>query len=846
MYRICRRREELIKQVLDNMDLCYGCTACANICITQKAIQMKPAEDGFLYPVIDEDKCIDCYACQKVCPQLYPTYNGNTAPSVYAAMASDDIREKSASGGIFSLLADYVLERGGYVCGAVFSDDFKSVYHTIVHDKKDLDSLRRSKYMQSENGEIHKIVKEKLNAGDFVLFVGTPCQCASITSYLQKNYENLLLVDLICHGTPSPKAWNKFLDEVAGEKAIKEVNFCYKGLIGWSATTYIQFEDNEEYIKRFKDCNFEQASSKALISRKSCGACQFARIPRQGDITIGDFWGINKYDRSLDDRKGTSAVLVNTKKGKYILDFLNEFNQFKNWVEVPFYDAFSRNNANSYRFPNTHPGRQKFFDEINSGKTFSNALNTAKKEKYDIMLFSIWYAANFGSMMTNFALYKMLTDMGYNCVFADIPDHLWPSSRLHRDPSFITRRFGYKHFQITGKYKNRVDLKKVNDVADIFLVGSDQIWNYNLCKSAETFFELDFVDDYKKKIAYGTSFGHNIFKGTQDECRKVGFYLQRFDAISVREDYAVEMCKELFGIEAIQVLDPVFMCEKDHYLKCIQASKLMRTSIEKKYMLAYILDPTEEKQKYLEEMAHTMQLDLLCIPNAHVKDEMREKWRLPILEDIDIEDWLYYFYYADVIITDSFHGTCFSIIFEKQFAAIGNERRGLERFYSLLSELQLMDRLIDVAEENRNSVFLSTVDYNNVNKKIDVLRENSKKWISEALLSENKSSVYSVYDIVDRRLDQLNTKNDKEIVEIKKQLVSSDKEIIESKKQLTIANKEVIKLRQELLVAGQKMDEACSLIQDLHLKLDDLRVQMEYLEEKQFSNRFKRLINKFK
>lgn len=850
-----------MKQVLENMDLCYGCAACANICAKYNAIEMKPDEDGFLYPIIDQNKCVDCYACQRVCPQLYPSYKGMTTPSVYAAMASDEIREKSASGGIFTLLANYAFEKNGYVCGAVFTDDFKSVFHTMINNEKDLDPLRRSKYMQSENGEIHKIIREKLNLGEFVLFVGTPCQCAGLTTFLRKDYENLLMVDLICHGTPSPKAWNKFLEEVGGERNVKDVNFRYKGLIGWSATTYIQFEDGEEYISRFKDCRFEQASSKALISRKSCGTCQFARIPRQGDITIGDFWGITKYNPSLDDRKGTSAILINNEKGNKVVESIRDAGKFINYVEVPFYDAFSRNNSNIYRFPNTHPGRQKFFDEINNGTIFSKALNSAKKEKFDIVIFSIWYAANFGSMMTNFSLYKMLTDMGYNCIFADIPDHLWPTSQIHRDPTFVTRRFGYKHFQITGKYKNRTDLKKLNNMADIFLVGSDQIWNYNLCKSAETFFNLDFVDEHKKKIAYGTSFGHNSFRGTEEESRKVGFYLQRFDAISVREDYAVEMCKDLFGIDATQVLDPVFMCDKKHYFECIKESKLVKEPVKKRYLLAYILDPTDDKQDFLEEIANRMEVELLCIPNAHVKDDMRVSWRFPILENIDIEDWLFYFCNAEIIITDSFHGVCFSIIFEKQFIAIGNEKRGLERFYSLLSKLQLSDRLINSLEDEDNVDLLSRrINYSDVNKQLDILRTNSKNWICKSLEASKKAAVYSAYDLLDRRLDQLNANSNKYVNELKKQLSSSDKEVNELKKQLDasrkeeiglknqllLSNKEIKELKEYLIVSHEKMKKTDDLVGELEVKLIELKMKLDRIDEQQFYTRLKKLIQKIR
>ena len=756
-------------QILENMDLCYGCGACANKC-PKDAISMKAAADGFLYPSVDDTKCVECNLCRKICPQLNAEYSNNSNPTVYAVMASDAIREKSASGGVFSVLADYAFKKNGYVCGSVFTEDFRGAKHIMIDKHGNLDALRRSKYIQSDSGNIYTQIQEKLNDDAFVLFVGTPCQCAALKSYLQKPYENLLIVDLICHGTPSPLAWNKFLDEIASGQEIKDVNFRYKGVIGWSTTTHIEFKDGSEYTQLFKKCNYEQAFSNNLISRKSCGTCQFARVPRQGDVTIGDFWGVHRLDKQLDDRKGTSAILVNSEKGAQIINAVAEKNAFLIQKQVPFFEAFSRNNSNIYRFSHSHPGRKQFYDLLESGTAFSGALTQSRSAKYDIMLFSIWYAANFGSMMTNFALYKTLEDMGYNCIFADIPDHLWTGSRVHRDPLFITRRFGYKHFKLTSKYKNRTDLKKVNELADTFIIGSDQIWNYNLCKSADTFFYLDFVDDDKRKIAYGTSFGHKSFTGNNEARKRAGFYLNRFDAVSVREDYAVDLCRDNFGVDTVQVLDPVFMCNKSHYLNCVEESKLSKQQINKKYVLAYILDPTEEKQAALEYAAGRLDADLICIPNAQVKDDMRSKWRLPIVENIDMEDWLYYFKNAEMVITDSFHGSCFSMIFERPFIAIGNKRRGLERFYSLLESVGLTDRLVMAADEiqNNDALLANAIDYNAVNAKLADMRKNSMQWLKSALNAPNRKPVFSAYDLADRRMDILVRDFDKKLSDVSK------------------------------------------------------------------------------
>lgn len=825
-------------KILDNMDICYGCAACANACRLD-AITMEKASDGFLYPVINESKCVNCNACKSVCPALHATFDNEEKPEVYAVMAEDSIREKSASGGMFTLLAEYAFEKNAYICGSAFNDDFKGAHHVMIHSRDDLDKLRRSKYMQSENDDIYVNVKEKLDAGEFVMFTGTPCQCAAVRTFLKKSYDNLLLVDLICHGTPSPFAWNKFLEETAPGKKIKDVNFRYKGLKGWSVTTHIEFEDGTEYTKHSKEDLFEQAATKNFISRKSCGTCQFARVPRQADLTIGDFWDIHKYKKSLDDRKGTSAVIINTEKGRSFFEgVLKRNNGILKQEAVPFYSAFARRNSNVYRFPPAHPGRDTFFNALSEGKKFSAALTDAKKSRYDIMLFGIWYGGNYGSVLTNFALYKFLEDEGYNCIFADIPDHLWGDSVYNRDPLSMPRKFCLKHFKLTFKYKNRTDLKKVNEMADAFIVGSDQLWNYPLCRSAETFFYLDFVDDDKKKIAYGTSFGHKEIKGTAEEKRFSGFYLNRFDAVSVREDYAVDLCKNGFGVDAVQVLDPVFMCDKSHYEKCVAEANIVNPPKDK-FVLAYILDPTPAKIKAAQDTAARKNMELICIANARMKGNMEANWTIPKLDDLPIEEWLWYFKNAEMVFTDSFHGTCFSVIFEKPFIAIANKGRGSDRFYSLTEIFGLENRVFNAPTdiEGKDYLFTDAIDYSEVNKRITKERARSMKWVKDALDAPKRPMSFSAYDVTERHLDHVVKLFDEKTNALQKQL---DPLIKKSKSELPDSQS----FTGEIALLRKTIEEQNSAQQLLNIELmQRLEMQNNQLKILEEQNRVQQRLN---
>ena len=192
---------------------CSGCSACYPICPTN-AITMEYDEEGFLYPIVNYEKCTNCGLCSKVCPELNFEFDNKKTPKCYAMQATDEIRMKSSSGGMFTILADYIFERDGFVCGVAFNKNENwKVEHIIIDKKEDLDKLRGSKYVQSDKKDIFKQIKELLNKDKYVLFSGCPCEVAGLKNYLRKNYDKLILVDLLCGSVESPKIYEKYLKE---------------------------------------------------------------------------------------------------------------------------------------------------------------------------------------------------------------------------------------------------------------------------------------------------------------------------------------------------------------------------------------------------------------------------------------------------------------------------------------------------------------------------------------------------------------------------------------------------------------------------------------------------------
>lgn len=305
--------------ITDKTDCC-GCNACGDICPTQ-AIDFHDDNEGFWYPKVNLDKCINCGLCEKVCPMLHldnlHSY-GQREPKVYGGFHKNiAIRFDSTSGGAFSALANAMYKNGGYVSGAVFNEDW-TVSNYIPNNKKDLPRLRSSKYVESNAEGLYKEIKRLLIAGEKVLACGAPCQMAALRTYLGKEYENLVIVDFLCRATNSPKAYRKYLEyleDVYGGKivSIKAKNKDH----GWrSLARKVVFDNGKVYYGEGHDDPYRRGYHLNYFERPCCYDCKFKGLPRIADISLADFWGIEKIDKSLDGNIGTSMIMINTDKGQ--------------------------------------------------------------------------------------------------------------------------------------------------------------------------------------------------------------------------------------------------------------------------------------------------------------------------------------------------------------------------------------------------------------------------------------------------------------------------------------------------------------------------------------------------
>ena len=307
---------------------CCGCTACVSIC-AHKAITMKPDTLGFLYPEVDVNKCTNCGLCEKICAfnDNYDTSMNLETPYVYGARHKDIKEvETSRSGAAFIAISDWILEQGGVVYGVGYKDHFR-VSHKRAVTKEQRNEFKGSKYVQSDLGDIFLQVKKDLRDGKIVLFSGTPCQTSGLNSFIGKNYrQNLYLVDIVCHGVPSPYIWRDYISyyERKYKKKIVSVDFRDKKVYGWQDHKETFILDNGEKVNP-KHNPFAYLFCKHIMLRQSCGNCHFCNTTRPSDITIADFWGWEKTNSDFNkDNKGISLLLINTEKGKSLFENIKD------------------------------------------------------------------------------------------------------------------------------------------------------------------------------------------------------------------------------------------------------------------------------------------------------------------------------------------------------------------------------------------------------------------------------------------------------------------------------------------------------------------------------------------
>lgn len=400
-----------------------------------------------------------------------------------------------------------------------------------------------------------------------------------------------------------------------------------------------------------------------------------------------------------------------------------------------------------------------------------------KDNHYDVGIVGFWYGMNYGSVLTYYALYKVVEECGYKALLINKPLNLWTDKFYDQNTlgNLFFHRYGCKRSRIRTSAN---DWRDLNNFCDTFLVGSDVVWKYTLPKQCGYHFFLDFVSYGKRKISYASSFGGD-WDANEKITKSTKFFLKKFDAVSCREVEGVSICKNIFEIEAKQVIDPVFLLNSSSYEMLIKKSKIKKST---RFITAYILGPGKLKKKMLLELKNLMgDIDLVNIVNAGNVQKGKELLELETEDNLSIEDWLYYIKNCELYIGDSFHGICFAIIFRKNFILIRNRISPSRcRFDSLLCLCGLESRSIYADEDiSLRSDLLEDIDYSMVYSKLESEIKKSKDWLSMALKIK-KENVYDEYDILDDKINNIYEQNrnlEIRIDELKNLLIKMGEEI---------------------------------------------------------------------
>lgn len=362
-------------------------------------------------------------------------------------------------------------------------------------------------------------------------------------------------------------------------------------------------------------------------------------------------------------------------------------------------------------------------------------------ENYDVGILGVWYGCNYGSIATYYSLYCAVRDMGKSVLMVHRPwIEPFDEKRMEKRHAM---KFARKHYDVSKAY-HVGEISELNELCDTFLLGSDQLWKYGVTKVFGHSYFLDFVQKGKNKVAYATSFGAERFLAPWSFSWKALSCMRRMNYVSVREETNVNMCRKLFGVEAVHTLDPILLCDRGRLAEIAQESAREQ---KKGYIAAYVLDPTPEKKQALLWLAEKLGKDIVVMLDGwpHLFKKNKEKMGLPqyTVTELTVNDWIFYMENSDFVLTDSFHGTCVALLYEKQFYAISNPGRGASRFESLTKEFGLTENYVHAPQEIMQRDLPKQLDYERINKILEDKRRESMEWLRKAICEpeQNHSAV---------------------------------------------------------------------------------------------------------
>ncbi len=681
-------------------------------------------------------------------------------PQPYVAWHRDmDVRMDSTSGGVFSALAEAVLGQQGVVVGAVI--DGLNIRHIAIETIEDMPQLRRSKYQQSNASGIYRNVLSLLQGGRTVLFTGTPCQVGAMIHFLEKRtYKGTLYtMDLFCHGVPTSLAVQRFAKKTKLQKILSwrdKEN-------GWGIdSSHFRYLDKEGELSDLHSGEFViQAFHSWLTLRASCKSCTFAQFKRKADFTVADYWGERAHPQ--EHRAGVSLLIAHTPHGKAFIETscpslhaervlwrdtcvatnrkLHDGSEalHRHWLRkimpIAFHFFPLSLLARLYR---PHPANKSYqrFERENYQHGVMSMQNAFFKDVPTINLMSHQYTLNYGGVLNVYALKELLEEWGHNCRVLDAPvkknDELYFT---RNGGSYDIMREKYDAFK-TKHLRYCYDLKQILSVQrfsenDAFIVGSDQIWNPKYTEERLEDYLLKFAPQKSLKASYAASLGSATLSA--DECALMRPLVKRFDFISCREPDGVETCKSQLGVDATWCIDQTLLLPAEKYQRLFQdLNRNEERSTSELVAFLFGKQDIERKDSLCKTLASRANL------RVRVFNRKEEDKDFLYSHYASIEEWLYRIANAKFVVTNSFHGMCFSIIFQRDFMVLPRDPSATlsanecTRMTSLLSALGLKDRFVTTYEA-AEAFAMTPIDWEEVEAKLEPLRAYAMSYLQNVL-----------------------------------------------------------------------------------------------------------------
>ena len=586
----------------------------------------------------------------------------------FAAMAPDETRLKSSSGGAFSVFARWILSRGGIVVGAAFVDRMECAY-IAVEDEGGLARLRGSKYVKAGlTREVLGAMRRGLAANRPVLFSGVPCQVAAVKALLKDVPGRLFCIDLVCNGAPKRAMFRRYLEENWGVDRVAGFEFRNKSR-GWRfghALLHVSLRDGTEEWRDSADDEFMQAFSRKYVLEDGCFNCRFCGLDRPGDVTLCDYW---KCEPAWDDQKGTSAIIVNSSRGETMLSAVAR--DFGRLGEIRVEDVVRHQPRLRQAF-GREVGMAAFVRDVEAGVPMKEAVAKAQSDvsRNVAVLNFHWETVNFGAVLTAYALNKGLRDMGFDVRNIDFRTDL--PRVLRKPPNAKFDEFRRRYIPMTQRIERAGALKSLNARFGSFVVGSDQVWNPNLTGWFRDAYFLLFADPEKRLVSAAASFGVDpVREYGRGPLKKL---MGAFDAVGVREASAGEALASI-GVNAQVVADPVFLLRREDWLELAGSAESASGKV-----VWYAVNGYGRKGigEYIASHAGSLEQGVVRLDSA-----------------TGVTGWVGAVASASLVLTDSFHCACFAMIFGRPFAVLVSKGPKSARVRNLLEGLGLAGRMFE-------------------------------------------------------------------------------------------------------------------------------------------------------